>query len=282
VVVDNIRWIVEEDDRYYRTGLGEEQMAFVENFLESVPNDELVVFMTHIPWVDSTPWADENEKLELFRLMADHGNTITFAAHTHRHYHRFIGEEDGFIGDEDHHMVSMATVCGSWWDGAHDEYGIPHSLMRDGTPTGYGFLDIDGNDWKFTFKAARRPADFQMHVSAPDEVSVNELGKTTIYANVFNALPDALVEMKIGSGGNWVQMSQNEEPDPVYIAMKEREDQLEDISWRRTGDVNPTPHHLWKSNLPLNLEPGTYTIFVRATDDWHEYNGRRIVRIVEQ
>ena len=281
MVVDNIRWITEEDDRYYRTGLGEDQLVFIENFLERVPDDELVVFMTHIPWVDSTPWADENEKLELFRQMADHENTITFAAHTHRHYHRFIGQEDGFFGDEKHHMVSMATVCGSWWTGAHDEYGIPHSLMRDGTPTGYGYLDIDDNDWEFTFKAARRPAGFQMHVSAPDEIPVEELDQTEIFANVFNALPDAVVEVKIGHEGDWVPMSQTQEPDPVYAAMKEREDQLADVSWRRTGDANPTPHHLWKSNLPLNLEPGTYTIFVRATDDWHEYEGRRIVRIVE-
>lgn len=281
MVVDNIRWIVEEDDRYYRTGLGEKQMAFIENFVESVPDDELVVFMAHIPWVDSTPWANEREKERLFEVMASHPHTITFAAHTHRHYHRFIGLEDGWTGDEDHHMVSMATVCGSWWTGAPDEYGIPHSMMRDGTPRGYGFLDVDGNDWKFTLKAARRPPDFQMHVSAPDEVSVSEIRSTEIFANVFNALPDAHVEMKIGQSGDWVQMTKTQEPDPVYTAMKEREDQLEDVTWRRTGDANPTPHHLWKSTLSDNLEPGTYTIFVRAEDDWHSYEGRRIIRIVE-
>ena len=96
ITIDNIRWIVEEGDRNYRTGLGQKQMNFVRNFLQQVPSDELVVFMAHIPWVDSTPWADEGEKEELFGLMADHGNTVTFAAHTHRHYHRFIGGEDGW------------------------------------------------------------------------------------------------------------------------------------------------------------------------------------------
>lgn len=281
ITIDNIRWITNESDRYYRTGLGQEQMSFVRNFLQRVPEDELVVFMAHIPWVDSTPWANEEEREELFGLMAEHGNTITFAAHTHRHYHRFIGEEDGWPGDGKHHMVSMATVCGSWWTGAHDEYGIPHSMMRDGTPTGYGFLEIDGSEWSFTFKAARRPADFQMHISAPSAVTVTAADTTEVYANIFNALPDAVVEMKVGSWDDWQPMTFTEEPDPVYAAMKMKEDRMRVVDWRRTGDVNENARHLWKMDLPEGLEPGTYTIFIRAKDSWNSYEGRRIVRIIE-
>lgn len=281
ITIDNIRWITEGDERTYRTGLGKKQMNFVRNFLQQVSEDELVVFMAHIPWVDSTPWADAGEKEELFGLMADHGNTITFAAHTHRHYHRFIGSDDGWPGDDEHHMVSMATVCGSWWTGAHDEYGIPHSMMRDGTPTGYGFLEIDGADWSFSFKAARRPADFQMHISAPSEISISNSDMTEVFANIFNALPDAAVEMKIGESGEWLEMHYTEEPDPVYMEMKQREDQLRYVAWRRTGDVNENARHLWKSGLPAGLEPGTYTIFVRASDKWHNYAGRRILRVVD-
>jgi len=281
ITIDNIRWITNKNERFYRTGLGEKQMNFVRNFLLQVPDDELVVFMAHIPWVDSTPWADEAEREELFGLMADHGNTITFAAHTHRHYHRFVGEEDSWPGEGEHHMVSMATVCGSWWTGAHDEYGIPHSLMRDGTPTGYGFLDIDGADWKFSFKAARRPADFQMHISAPSEVAVSASDTIDVYANIFNALPDATVEMRVGSDDEWQKMMFTEEPDPIYAAMKMKEDRLIDVDWLRTGDVNENARHLWKKDLPAGLKPGTYTIFIRARDKWHSYEGHRILRVIE-
>lgn len=281
VVVDNIRWIVEGEDRTYQTGLGEKQMMFINNFLKTVPEDELVVFLTHIPWVDSTPWADVRERQQLFDLIASHSNSITLAAHTHRHYHRFIGEKDGFYGKEDHHMISMATVCGAWWEGAHDEYGIPHSLMQDGTPIGYGFLEIDDNDWKFSFKAARRPADFQMHVYAPDEIRTSEIVNNEVYTNIFNALPDATVQMKVGKNGKWMTMSRTQEPDPFYEAMKEREDALDDVTWLRVGDANPTPHHLWKSKLPEDLEPGTYSVFIRANDRWHNFEGKRIIRIVE-
>lgn len=284
VAVDNIRWIVEGDDRYYRTGLGEDQMTFIQNFLDEVPDDEQVFFLMHIPWVHSTNWANEQERDELFELLASHPNTVSFAAHTHRHYHEFIDSDYGWPNDKPHHMVSMGTVCGAWWTGAPDEYGIPHSMMRDGTPRGYAFLEIEEADWKLTYKAARRPADFQMHISAPEEVKQSELLTTEVFANIFNALPDANAEIKIAHGSftsSWQSMEKTEQPDPFYIAMNAREDSLATVSWRRMGQVNPTPHHLWKTTLPGNLETGTYTIFIRGEDRWNRFNGRKIIRVVE-
>ncbi|MEX2402552.1 MAG: calcineurin-like phosphoesterase family protein [Balneolales bacterium] len=280
VAVDNIRWIVDGEDRYYRTGLGEDQMNFIVNFLEHVPDDELVVFLMHIPWVDSTPWADDEERELLFELLASQPHTISLAAHMHRHYHHFLDADDDWPGEESHHMVSMGTVCGAWWAGAPDEYGIPHSMMRDGTPTGYAFLDIDGNDWKLKYKAARRPADFQMHISGPDEISVSDDTPTDIFANVFNALPDANVEMRVGKSGSWLSMNRVEQEDPLYLAMRKHEQALENINWRLPGGANAS-RHLWKGILPDNLDTGTYTIYVRSQDKWDTHEGRRIIRVRE-
>lgn len=281
VAVDNIRWLDDGEDYYYRTGLGEDQMKFIKNFLEEIPDDELVVFMMHIPWVESTPWKDADERKELFDVLASHENTVSLAAHTHRHYHSFMDEEDGFSGKENHHLVSMATSCGAWWSGAPDEYGIPHSMMRDGTPTGYAFLDIKGNDYKLSFKAARRPADFQMHLSAPDEVSVSGTDTVEVFANVFNALPGATVEMKVGSSGSWAEMEQAAQKDPVFEAMRIREHALGKVPWRKASKTNPNARHLWKASLPGNIEPGTHTIFIRSEDKWDTYEGRRIIRVTE-
>lgn len=291
VAADDIRWIVEtnsegEEERYYQTGLGDAQLKFIENFLDEVPDDELVVFMMHIPWVHSTEWADESERDQLFKLLASHPNAISLAAHTHRHYHDFIDKESGWQGDQPHHLVSMGAVCGSWWTGAPDEYGIPHTMMQDGTPTGYAFLDIKGTDWKLRYKAARRPANFQMHISAPDEVSLSDPIRTDVFANVFNALPNARVEMRVSRSADnfvteWQQMVPDKEADPVYKAMKASEDKLEAVSWLRTGDANPNARHLWRTSLPQMLEPGTYTISVRAEDEWYQYEGKRIIRVTE-
>lgn len=284
VVVDNIRWIVEEDERYYRTGLGETQMEFIANFLNETPDDEQVFFLMHIPMVESTAWENEDERAQFYELLASHSNAVSLAGHTHRHYHRYIGSEDGWPGGSSdfHHSISVGTINGSWWSGALDEYGIPHTLMRDGTPAGYGLLDINGNDWKLTYKASRRPADFQMHILTEDEVSVSEFSETDIYANVFNALPEADVEMKVGKNGEWHSMENVQQRDPAYMAMRERELSIdESTEFRRSGNGNANPRHLWKGKITEELKPGTYTIFVRSVDDWAEYEGRRLIRISE-
>lgn len=284
IAVDNIRWIVEEDERYYRTGFGEEQMEFMSNFLEHVSDDELVFFLSHIPLVESTAWKDDDERLRFYELISDYPNAVTFSAHTHRHYHRYITADDGWPGgtSDYHHSISMGTVNGSWWAGAPDAYGIPHSLMRDGTPIGYGLLDISGNEWKLTYKASRRQADFQMHIHAESNVSVSDVSATEVYANVFNALPGAKVEMKIGESGEWRPMEIATERDPLYMAMRDRELALEgEVAFRRSGNGNADPRHLWKTTIAENLEPGTYTIYVRSGDEWAKYEGRRMIRISE-
>lgn len=283
VVVDNIQWIVEGEERYYRTGLGSDQLEFIENFLANIPDDEPVVFMAHIPWVGSRSWIDEAEKIAFFEIMAGHSNTLSLVAHTHRHYHQFIDKDDGWPLEQPHHMISVGTVCGAWWRGAPDEYGIPHGMMRDGSPAGYSFLDFQGNDWKLSYKAARRPSDFQMHLYGPNEITKDELGNgMPFYANIFNALPDARVKMHVDMVEDPIPMTLTEGvADPVYEAMHEREQALENITWTETRRAHSNPRHLYKATLPADLETGAYTIRVRSEDSWHTFEGQRIVRIIE-
>lgn len=284
IAVDNIRWIVKEDERYYRLGYGEQQMEFITNYLDQIGEDELVFFLSHIPLVESTAWEDDAERVQFYELLSGYPNAVTFSAHTHRHYHRYITAEDGWPGGESeyHHSISMGTVNGSWWAGYPDAYGIPHSLMRDGTPIGYGLLDINGKDWKLTYKVSRRLADFQMHIHAENEVPVDRLRNTEVYANVFNALPGAKVEFRIGKSGEWKVMEVATERDPLYMAMHDRELALGgDAPFRQSGMGNPDPKHLWKATISEDLEPGTYTIYVRAEDEWANFEGRRMIRITE-
>ncbi len=277
IAVDNIRWQGEHDTRSYRTGLGEEQMTFIRNELARIPGDRLVVFMAHIPWIGSTPWADEDERDEFFGLLQDRPRAISLVSHAHQHYHEFIGEDYGWPEEFSHHMVVVGASCGSWWRGAPDEYGIPHSMMRCGTPTGYAFLSIDGSDWNLRYQAARKPADFQMHLHAPDTVA-SGAEETKVFANVFNALPDAKVRMRIGGEGKWRSMQQVTEPDPFFEAAREREEALPDSPWLGMPGLRPS-RHLWMANLPTGLAPGFHAIDVRAEDDWAVYKGRRLIRI---
>jgi hypothetical protein len=277
IVLDNIRWIVESDRRYYRTGLGEDQMEFLRNELGRMDRDQLVVLLVHIPWAGSTEWQCESERQELYELLAGHPNSVSLVAHTHRHYHHLIGSEEGFPGDVPHHMVSVGTVCGAWWTGAPDEYGIPHSMMSDGTPTSYTFLHIDVNDWKMGWRASRRPAGFQMHIVAPEVVESQQPASVTVRANIFNALPSAEVKMRIGEG-EWLRMVRTPEYDPVRMAVADREKELGEVPWRNLGESRIS-EHIWVAETEVLLDPGVYPIEIRAADDWWEYEGRRLLHV---
>lgn len=278
IILDNIRWIVEETRRYYRTGLGEDQMEFLRNEIKRLGKDQLLVLLPHIPYEKSTEWESAEEKIAFYELIASHPNTITLAAHTHRHYHQFIGSEEGFPGAGPHHMVSVGTVCGAWWAGAPDEYGIPHALMSDGTPNCYTILHIEGNNWKMSWKAPRRPADFQMHINAPDAISSDTVEMIQVTANIFNALPSAEVMMKIGDEGEWIKMERSLQNDPSRMVVTAREKQLGEVPWRTLG--NPAPsEHIWSAGYKLNIAPGVHIIHVKATDQWWNYEGKRLLHI---
>jgi len=277
IALDNIRWLENDRDRRYRTGLGADQLAFLKHELERIPADQLVVLMAHIPWVGSTAWADPAERAAFLALIAARPNTISLVSHAHRHYHHLLASEHGWPPGQHHHMVVVGAVCGSWWRGAHDVYGIPHAMMTCGTPTGYAFLSIAGADWKLRYQAARRPASFQMHLHAPDSVA-RGAADIAIYANIFNALPDAQVRMRVGRAGVWQPMARSAEEDPVFLAAAQREAAIANPQGRRMRDPRPSPH-LWKAGLPTNLPPGFHVIEVHAKDAWHEHHGRRLIRI---
>ena len=278
IVLDNVRWVVDGDERFYRTGLGEDQLKFLRNELKRLDDDQLLVLLAHIPWEGSREWHDEAEKQEFYNLLASHSNSVSLVAHTHQHFHYFIGKEDGFPGNETHHMISVGTVCGAWWTGAPNEFGIPHTMMSDGTPNGYAFLHIDKNDWKLEWKTAGVPENVQMHVDAADVISAGNNEGFKVIANIYNALPDAVVKMKIGNEGEWIEMKRVPQKDPARLAEKEREKQLGEVPWRKMGGDQDS-EHIWEANVKPELKPGVYTIHIIARDDWFEYQGEKLIHV---
>ncbi|MBN2862766.1 MAG: calcineurin-like phosphoesterase family protein [Bacteroidales bacterium] len=278
IVMDDIRWIVEDNKRYYRTGLGEDQMEFLRNEIKRLDKEQLLVLLSHIPYEASTEWENEAEKKTLYEIIASHTNTISLTAHTHQHYHQIIGKGEGYEGNKPHHMVSVGTVCGSWWTGAPDEYGIPHAMMSDGTPNCYTILHINGNKWKLSWKAPGKPADFQMHIDAPEMINAGKDDRIKITANIFNALPSADVKVRIGDEGEWMSMKRNLQSDPVRLAVVEREKQLGKVPWRNLGESFPSGH-IWIAEPQIKLDPGVYVIHVKAVDEWWQYEGKRLLHI---
>jgi hypothetical protein len=224
------------------------------------------------------PLVDVEDRHELYRLIEMRPFCMSIAAHKHLHVHRFITAEDGWHGPQPHHHVINVTVSGSWWCGAPDERGIPHTMMADGAPNGYSIISFDGNSYQLQFRAAGRPAKYQMQIHAPDSLSQENLSFAAIYANVFDGSERTKVEYSLGDGP-WLEMEKVLAPDPGYSRMVEHEASIKDKNWREITWPELSTH-LWRATLPTSLEPDSYVIRVKATD-MHgvTHHGNHLIRI---
>ncbi len=275
VVLDDVMWggAKPAGTGAYTGGLGAEQLEFLRNYLPHVDPSRLLVFMMHIPLMGVA------DREELFRLIEDRPYTMSISGHTHWQAHFFLDEEDGWRGAEPHHHVVNVTVCGSWWSGEPDEYGIPHTMMADGAPNGYSIITFDGQSAVVDFKAARRPADYQMHVEAPEVVASGSGEVVPVHVNVFGGSDRSKVEMRIGDEGEWVQLEKVLEPDPYFLRLKTAETNTVSLVGRPLPGVKNS-NHLWKGILPQGLPVGTHRIWVRSEDMYGRVmNGSRVIRV---
>lgn len=271
LVLDDVVWRGAATPGYHGE-FTERQLEFVKNDLANVPKDRLVVIAMHIPLVDV------RNKEALFRLIEDRPHAFSVSAHTHVQKHHFLGEADGWKGATPHHHLNHATVCGSWWQGAPDERGIPHATMADGGPNGYSIVEFDGAKYRVMFRPASRPADEQMNVWLPEEVAVEDAATTEVIVNVFAGSERSMVEMRVGDG-DWARMAQFEGKDPYFLKLKELEaSPTPPPGMKLPGAANT--RHLWKCNLPARLASGTHAVEVRTTDMFGQtYLSRRVVRV---
>ncbi len=304
VALDNVMWLgpdAELKNGNYTGGFGERQLAWLKNDLAGVPPEKLVVLFMHIPIgiPSDAPIPDvpgkpprflDSERNAFFALLDDRPRTLSISGHTHIQCHAFLERADGWNGRVPHHHFNCGTTSGSWWSGVPDEQGIPNTTMRDGTPNGYAFLNVNGGEYTLDWRAARSRPDYQLTVTAPAQIEAAQVAGTLLEVNVFNGSPKTRVESRVG-GGAWTKMERICAMDPGYVAMKALEDAVPAFDkdapkgkkakapWRALPDLEVTPH-LWRTPLPA-LPAGVHLMHVRATDQWNRtFEEKRLVRVV--
>lgn len=279
VVVDDIDWIVPPSvaKGAYKGGIGEEQLQFIKNDLEMIPKEQMVVLMMHIPLTDVV------DRKDLYRLIEQRPFCISISGHTHHHEHKFVTKADGWMGAEPHHHIINVTVCGSWWSGAKDERGIPHTQMADGGPNGYSIISFDGTKYVLDYFAAGRDEGYQLQIEIADEIELAKVASTEVFVNVFNGSIKSKVEYSL-DGKTWTTMDKTVEADPFYKEVFDRESVLlekfpEKVPFRKLPEPKGSSH-LWKAKLPTDLGVGTYMIHVKTTDmHGREFGSKRVLRV---
>ena len=283
----------------YVARIAEDQMVWLERELAHVPEGALVVLAMHAPletYLGDAPSMNTQNRRDLFRLLSGRRHLYAVAGHTHTTEHHYFGEEDGFTGPEPFHHHVLSTVSGSWWSGPLDDRGVPVAEQRDGTPNGYHVLEVDGASVKVRYRAAGKPADYQMRIvldvahHAPEgeifrdfrpgelqdgQLTVDEVPATDVYVNLFDGGPRSKVEMAIGGRGP-LAMERVARADPWLI----------ELFLRNRAQVKPwveteRSSHLFVADLPDDLGPGTYALTVRAVDEFGRvHHAHRVVEVL--
>ncbi|MCH8132062.1 MAG: calcineurin-like phosphoesterase family protein [Myxococcales bacterium] len=263
----------------YAGGLTDDQLVFISGYLAGVRRSDLIVLVMHIPLLGPFPH-QVPQRRELMEILSRHPNTLSLSAHMHMQQMHFLGPEDGWTRPEPHPHMNLGTTSGSWWRGAPDEQGIPHATMRCGAPNGYWIFEFDGNDYRARFKAARRPASYQMEIHAPDSTRENASSKTEVVVNFFAGSSHAELEMRVSASGPWLPLEHVERQDPGYAELFEREKSLRPPNgWGLPPRVDSP--HIWAAKLPADLPPGTHWLEVRARDRFGAvHHARRPLRVL--
>ena len=254
----------------YVGGLREDQFAFLEAYLPTVPTDRLLVLGVHIPFFDTKPNVEtfrHADRARLFALLKDFPHVLLLSGHNHTQQHVYHGAASDWHGAAPLHEYNVGAACGAFWSGAKDAQGIPDSTMADGTPNGYASLQVRaGGAYSLAWHPAREPGR-ALSLHAPKVLRKGAYPAFAVYANVFMGQDDTKVEYRIGEG-QWKPMALVRQPDPGLLAENMKDDVADVLrGYDRSPEAEPS-QHLWRGALPTDLAVGEHRIEVRANDQW--------------
>jgi hypothetical protein len=254
----------------YVGGLREDQFAFLEAYLPTVPKDRLLVLGVHIPFFDAKPGVEtfrRADRARLFAMLKDFPHVLLLSGHGHTQQHVYHEASNDWHGARPLHEYNVGAACGAFWSGAKDAQGIPDTTMADGTPNGYASLQVRvGGAYSLAWHPAR-DADRAMSLHAPKVLRKGAYPAFAVYANVFMGQDDSKVEYRIDEG-QWKPMVLVRQPDPDLLVENARDDGADALrGYDRSPEAEPS-RHLWRGALATDLAVGERRIEVRANDPW--------------
>jgi hypothetical protein len=263
----------------YVGGLREDQFAFLQSYLPTLPKDRLLVIGVHIPFFDTAaPGVPETfrraDRERLFALLKDFPHVLLLSAHTHNQ--RMVLHDDasdGWQGAAPLREYNVGTACGAFWSGVKDAKGIPISTMSDGTPNGWATLQVSANgEYRLAWHVAQLPANDPsfndaMALEAPKVLRHGAYPAWAVYANVFMGDANTMVEYRIDDGA-WKPMTRVLKPDPRLMLENAADDTADRLRGYDRSAEAAVSTHLWRGVLATDLAAGMHRVEVREFDPW--------------
>ncbi|MCP4313734.1 MAG: metallophosphoesterase, partial [Bacteroidetes bacterium] len=143
-------WNKKEDTQgRYFGGFDYKQLEWMANDLKFVPDDHLLVLITHIPILDGPMKKETIEKV--FDILKNRKHLLALAGHQHKIVNGNYGEKEHWTQPVHFPYLVAGAACGSWWSKVKDERGIPLAVAQDGTPNGFFVFNFKDNTYSFKF-----------------------------------------------------------------------------------------------------------------------------------
>ena len=270
ILLDNVVYLPGGKPDYIG-GLREDQFAFLAAYLPTLPRERRLVVAAHIPFFDPAPGRETfraADRERLFALLAGFPNVLLLTAHGHVQRHHLHDATTGWRGPAPLHEYNVGAACGAFWSGVKDAAGIPVGTMADGTPRGWAELSVraDGG-YRLAWRPVTAPREETIGLHAPRTLRRGAYPAFGVYANVYMALPDAVVEFRVGEGP-WQPMQRVARADPRLLAENARDDAAESLRGYDRSPEAAASTHLWRGTLPTDLPVGEHRIEVRTQDAW--------------
>ena len=148
----------------YNGRLTETQFTWLGGLIENTPEERLIVFNTHIPFVsfvDAGSGQHQTDELtRIYELVAGR-EALSFSGHTHTIENHAPGQmfegwsENTGIGPLPFRHIIAGAASGAWYQGDFNVYGVPMALQRMGAPMGYLHVEFDGTAYRERYIGAR-------------------------------------------------------------------------------------------------------------------------------
>lgn len=289
VVLDSIQWVNtggaqgNVGQRNYNDVISTEQIEWLQKDLATLEDKSTpVVLALHTP-LYRNPGLDANGN-QVDSHALNNANTLIAALNGFSevyilsgHIHTNYTVKNGAITE-----FNVGAVCATWWWTGRSGYAGNH-ICKDGSPGGYGVLEIEGRDVKFYYKSVGMPKNYQfraydlnkVHITAQNhapnstdtalEPYVGEFGaprtSNEVLINVWSYGPGWSIE--VTEGGNSLPVKRVVTKDPLHIISYEAK-RLNAQAAPTSSFVSSETAHMFK----VTASSPTSTLEIKVTDPY--------------
>lgn len=286
----------------YTEEITDAQLEWLRNDLAGVDRDTPIVVAAHAPIVSYTNVITDNAT-ELYKILADYPNAMTIGGHTHTLENLVAGDRReewaaAGIPELSHDQIVAGAVSGSWYSGELNSNGVPFSYTSDGAEPGVLTLEFDGTERSeyYTVRGESRDKQILTGINSPtwrdwaaqaqqwqdddkagegpgpmetSSVSLEDVrsGESWVASSFFGGSTDSEVRFSLdGEPATSGALTQPATGEALNKGWEFTETVSATHNLSSTGAVAQSSPHLWRFDLPENLEAGEHTVETTATD----------------